>query len=76
MSTYNKEKEINTAIVQQAESDAPRSGFNYKQFYVAPIDERGNIRTDNINADGSIATDKNSECCDRHTSIFLLWILL
>jgi hypothetical protein len=58
MSTYNKEKEINTAIVQQAESDAPRSGFNYKQFYVAPIDERGNIRTDNINADGSIATDK------------------
>lgn len=58
MSTYNKEKEINTAIVQQAESDAPKSGFNYKQFYVAPIDERGNIRTDNINADGSIATDK------------------
>jgi hypothetical protein len=58
MSTYNKEKEINTAIVQQAESDAPRSGFNYKQFYVAPIDERGNIRTDNVNADGSIATDK------------------
>ena len=58
MSTYNKEKEINTAIVQQTESDAPRSGFNYKQFYVAPIDERGNIRTDNVNADGSIATDK------------------
>jgi hypothetical protein len=58
MSTYNKEKEINTAIVQQAEADAPKSGFNYKQFYVAPIDERGNIRTDNVNADGSIATDK------------------
>jgi hypothetical protein len=59
MSTYNREKEINTAIVQQAELDAPKSGFNYKQFYVAPIDERGNIRTDNINSSDSIATDKN-----------------
>ena len=58
MSTYNKEKEINTAVVQQAEADAPKSGFNYKQFYVAPIDERGNIRTDNVNSDGSVATDK------------------
>lgn len=58
MSTYNKEKTINTAIIQQAEADAPKSGFNYKQFYVAPIDERGNIRTDNVNSDGSISTDK------------------
>jgi hypothetical protein len=58
MSTYNKEKEINTAVVQQAEADAPKSGFNSKQFYVAPIDERGNIRTDNVNSDGSVATDK------------------
>jgi hypothetical protein len=58
MSTYNREKSINTAIVQQAEADAPKSGFNYKQFYVAPIDERGNIRTDNVNSSGSITTDK------------------
>ena len=58
MSTYNKEKTINTAIVQQAEADAPKSGFNYKQFYVAPIDERGNIRTDNVNSSGSITTNK------------------
>ena len=58
MSTYNKEKVINTAVIQQAEADAPKSGFNSKQFYVAPIDERGNIRTDNVNSDGSVATDK------------------
>ena len=50
MSTYNKEKEISDQIVAQAESDAPKSGFNYKQYYVAPIDERGNIRTDNVNS--------------------------
>ena len=38
-------------MVAQAESDAPKSGFNYKQYYVAPIDERGNIRTENVNTE-------------------------
>ena len=58
MSTYNKEKTINDAVVNQAEVDAPKSGFNYKQYYVAPIDERGNIRTDNVNSTDRISSDK------------------
>ena len=58
MSTYNKEKKINEAIVNQAEKDAPKSGFNYKQFYVTPIDERGNIRIDGVNANGSVSSDQ------------------
>ena len=58
MSTYNKEKTINDAVVNQAEADAPKSGFNYKQYYVAPIDERGNIRTDNVNSTDRISSDK------------------
>ena len=49
MSTYNREKTINGQVVEQAEQDSPKAGFNYKQYYVAPIDERGNIRTDNVN---------------------------
>mgnify|MGYP006886182141 FL=1 len=49
MSTYNREKTINEQVVAQAEQDSPKAGFNYKQYYVAPIDERGNIRTDNVN---------------------------
>ena len=52
MSTFNREKTISDQIVAQAEADAPKSGFNYKQYYVAPIDERGNIRTDNVNSEG------------------------
>tara|TARA_Y100000592_G_scaffold93223_1_gene156094 strand:+ start:2052 stop:3230 length:1179 start_codon:yes stop_codon:yes gene_type:complete len=51
MSTFNREKTINDQVVAQAEADAPKSGFNYKQYYVAPIDERGNIRTDNVNTE-------------------------
>ena len=58
MSTYNKEKEINDAIVDQAEVDAPKSGFTYKQYYVTPIDERGNTRTDNVNTTERISSDK------------------
>ena len=56
MSTYNREKTINDQVVAQAEADAPKSGFNYKQYYVAPIDERGNIRTDNVNSSSSRAS--------------------
>jgi len=56
MSTYNREKTINDQIVAQAEQDAPKAGFNYKQYYVAPIDERGNIRTDNVNTEETRAS--------------------
>lgn len=59
MSTYNREKTINDQIVAQAEADAPKSGFNYKQYYVAPIDERGNIRTDNVNDTDRVSSDKS-----------------
>ena len=59
MSTYNREKTINDQIVAQAEADSPKAGFNYKQYYVAPIDERGNIRTDNVNTnDQRVSMDK------------------
>ena len=58
MSTYNREKEINTQVVAQAEADAPRSGFNYKQYYVTPIDERGNVRKDGIQ-DGQASSDES-----------------
>ena len=58
MSSYNKEREINDAIINQAEMDSPKAGFNYKQFYVTPIDERGNVRLDGANSDESIASNK------------------
>ena len=58
MSTYNREKTINDQIVAQAESDSPKAGFNYKQYYVAPIDERGNVRIDNVNTTDRISSDK------------------
>jgi len=58
MSTYNREKEINSQIVAQAEADAPKSGFNYKQYYVTPIDERGNVRKEGI-SEGQASSDES-----------------
>ena len=60
MSTYNREKTINDQIVAQAEADAPKSGFNYKQYYVAPIDERGNVRTANVNTTSQRASQSRT----------------
>ena len=57
MSSFNKEKEINDAVIAQAEEDAPKSGFNFKQYYVTPIDERGNVRLDSVNSDQSVSSD-------------------
>ncbi|WP_304038503.1 LPS assembly lipoprotein LptE [Mesonia mobilis] len=37
MSTYNREKTISDQLVAQAEVDSPKAGFNYKQYYVAPM---------------------------------------
>jgi len=58
MSTYNREKEINAQVVAQAESDVPKSGFNYKQYYVTPIDERGNVRKEGV-SEGSASSDES-----------------
>jgi hypothetical protein len=38
LSTYNKEIEINQQIVAQAESDAPESGYETRQFYTLAVD--------------------------------------
>lgn len=38
LSTYNKEIEINNQIVAQAEADAPKSGYETRQFYTLAVD--------------------------------------
>jgi len=38
LSTYNRELEINSQIVAQAEVDAPKSGYETRQFYTLAVD--------------------------------------
>ena len=41
--TRDKELEINDAVVDQAEVEAPESGYNTKQYHVMPTDEEGKV---------------------------------
>tara|TARA_B100000683_G_scaffold276639_1_gene331351 strand:+ start:1111 stop:2268 length:1158 start_codon:yes stop_codon:yes gene_type:complete len=41
MSTYNKELEINNAVISQAESDAGKSGYETSHLYTLQVDDKG-----------------------------------
>ena len=41
LSTYNKEIQINNQVVAQAEADAPKSGYETRQFYTLGVDTKG-----------------------------------
>ena len=44
VSTYEKEMQITQAVLDQAEADAPRSGYDTTPFYTVPVDENGNVK--------------------------------
>ena len=54
ISTYNKNIEINEAIIAQAEADAPKSGYDTHSFYVIPTRESG--IADTLDASNEINT--------------------
>jgi hypothetical protein len=41
LSTHNKELAINDIVVAQAEADAPKSGYETRQFYTLAVDAQG-----------------------------------
>tara|TARA_B100000902_G_scaffold189650_1_gene181362 strand:- start:2800 stop:3957 length:1158 start_codon:yes stop_codon:yes gene_type:complete len=58
LSTYEKEMQINDAVVAQAEADAPKSGYNTKPFYTLQVDKFGKpelVTTDTSTLDASQA---------------------
>ena len=63
VSTYNKEMQITAAVLNQAESDAPRSGWDTSKFYTVQKDANGRVElvtSDTIQLDASLqqqATD-------------------
>jgi hypothetical protein len=53
VSTYEKEMQITQAVLDQAEADAPRSGYDTTSYYTLQLDENGRAElvtadTDNI----------------------------
>jgi hypothetical protein len=58
LSTYEKEMQINAAVVAQAEADTAKSGYNTKHLYTLQVDDQGKpelVTTDINNLDASTA---------------------
>jgi hypothetical protein len=59
LSTYNKNLEINEAIIQQAELDVPRSGYDTSAYYVVPLVESGLSAASDTTSDINVSSDGN-----------------
>ncbi len=60
LSNYNKQIEINDAVVKQAESDAKKSGYDTTNLFTLEVDEAGKVdivTTDSNDLDASTANE-------------------
>jgi hypothetical protein len=60
LSTYNKYININEAVVTQAETDVPKSGYDTSTLYTTPFDTDGRPVGDPLRADTNVVTADNS----------------
>jgi len=61
LSTYEKEMQITQAVLNQAEQDAPKSGYDTTMFYTLQQDEEGNAELVTADSDELLipSTDKD-----------------
>jgi hypothetical protein len=61
MTMYNKNMEINNAIIAQAEADAPLSGYDTEHLWMVPVDANGKVMLEDASQDvSSIMEDVSS----------------
>ena len=70
LSTFDKDMQINSAIIAQAEVDAKLSGYDTSYFYTLQVDEFGNpellsIDSSNIDVSSSVLADRISMSPER-----------
>ena len=68
LSTYEKEMQINNAVVAQAEADAPKSGFETSHYYTVATNDDGSIAlqtADETDLDASNISMSADEVVDR-----------
>jgi len=64
LSNYNKQKEINDAVVKQAEADAGKSGYDTTNLFTLEVDEQGKV--DIVTTDTStLDASTQNELADR-----------
>ena len=52
LSTYEQEMQINNAVIDQAEADAPKSGYNTNHYFTLQVDDNGKTELVDTDADG------------------------
>ena len=70
LSTYEKEMQINEAVISEAEADAPKSGYDISHFYTLNTDDDGRVELTTadeteIDASGIRETDEVQSPPDR-----------
>ncbi len=54
LSNYNRVKDVNDAVVAQAEHDVPESGYDTSMFWTNPVDEQTGLVDATENEDGTV----------------------
>ena len=71
ISTYNKEMQITQAVLNQAEADAPKSGYDTSTFYTLQRDESG--RAELVTVDNDIisqySVDSETQATDENGNL-------
>ncbi len=68
LSTYEKEMQINNAVVAQAEADSPKSGFDISHYYTVATNDDGSVAlqtADQTEIDASGVNTTADEIADR-----------
>ena len=68
LSTYEKEMQINRAVVAQAELDSPKSGYDINHFYTVATNDDGSVAlqtADETDLDASMINTRADEIADR-----------
>ena len=52
LSTYDKEMQINDAVIAQAEADSAKSGYDTSHYFSLQLDENGNTQVKDTDSDG------------------------
>jgi len=52
LSTYEQEMQINDAVLDQAEADAPKSGYDTSHYFTLQVDDNGKTELVDTDADG------------------------
>ena len=61
LSTYDKEMQINQAVINQAEADAAKSGYNTNHYFSLQLDANGNTQLVDTDADNIPDTMQTAE---------------